>query len=1829
MYGHQSFEENATFITSEHLQRRQDILNQNYHNLQDLILFAEKVIEQHAALTDFTTQVLTYQKQGYQLITVVQKAILNIMTLDEETDHQQIVKSIQSFGQDVINLWVESGSQLPYPQCPEEARSTRPSTNDDEISTEIATAVYRMYTELQDLVKKLSELVQHLDIAMLFRLKIEQWCQQTRITIELLQKFSSTIASYDFDLNTSVVRHDGQQVDLKVCREKQSEFQQQLEEYKTNHYDPLKEQLASLNEASNAYACSTVDISITQEPSLAMEGAWQSVSNGLRQYDQYLLVSEKRQTWYLMWKEGLAMLNGLHERSREWNNEKTVWVSKYDNENNEQGGHELNTLVDQCDVMNQDLNNYAQNWEPKLQGVHEQLISAFQSMGIPDNSAVLGTLEQADADKLFSKLKDFISGQSSEIHALQRRYKWESNVDAQMKLCQEKESETEHFIETCARWSPNNTTTSVDAEKVKGLHQATSTQIEAINLLLRDEKSLTSTESVFRRKANLEALKDRLQQHDAFLDEVVAQHQVLNSILDDFDEMEAKAESTKAKFLSMASPPHVEELQEHRKQVEEVCNSIEHKMSYPVRHYRDHDAISREKDVAHNKFVQDMIKVRQTYLLETGNTLEAILKSKERLSRRKAAEESYLAEAKTVEQWIISQMEQLQKHKENSQQHKDDLKNIVAHVNALHSSVSAYTSVHNLEVAANKYITLIQQQQGEDDAEEVASSVKLIEDKQSEIIDAWHKLSKDVAQTQKDLSFELRQAEFMELVSFFKLQHDDLHHQVEVSNLDSITEEVSTQWQNKIQSLESSLENIKSKVEKEWEAHLKDIDNEFSTLKAQVQARTSEANYFRLKRNFFEGAEKLTDTIQLMEESLNELSAHPVTIQGDMEHDSLLLKKTQSSFSSIGDLLEQQQEVYDEQRSFYRFLQLNKIPDLEQVDERQQELEKQWKQINTNVSQLKQQYITPLSQWVELHSKLNDIKQNSLNGVMERLEQFEHVDKEENVVPAFLDQDNSLLTLLRHRAAACLDIAVNLPQNGQENMLCFQAKYDGLINSIAAAEELLVKKKTTAQQEVDVMACQNSVKAICGKIQDQVDAITKERIQHMGEDLEDIYKTAVKDYVHRDSICQTLNNEIGSLKQRMHTLTEKYGTLNDLSVLDQQLNEAQNDLKSAMKDSNLLNDFARKLLGHNKSAINILTWLDNCDTAIQQLDDLNDQLDETVVSSEISSLKQKLNDFEKVVKQFQDMSQDLMEAPSVQGNLRSQASQSLLEPKKEEVNSHWESVHDHLEKVNVAFEKITRNANIARKVQNLTSLIDGSRSYLNEIPLFDYDTESAPDDDDKTQVGEEDDKVLDDDEQLKKTNQEYLATFPRPSRLRDIQNDLATYELEMLPQIEQEMKELAASIDDNDDTRAEQYKDLEESAENLKHLFDNKNNALQKSMAIGSYLGVADDIEILQTSLEEAINQSAPHLSTITGTLSRTDLHAKLIELDARFKYYEHKILTSLSEAQEKVNAVKQTSPKAGAIVADHLETIEKKWKWIKQQFKTRKIELSRSIEIPSLDSKESRIRKSSLPTRKASSLLRERADLSLTKHRLSPTASSTSSSSSSSRTTSTTRLPHSRSLAPPSPHLASKSATNLKLKPRTSTSTALKKPLNSYVADPHNDLDIEIGRIVNETPYRVKVKMVPGEVGRYWFGNLNPKLCYCRVLKSKMVMVRVGGGWTELTQFLRDHALLEGDFIPRHHHNNKSVAIIEEEEEPKSPTIQEGFIETHRADGGRRRPVTGSPSHSASTQAGYKEGDKFITVDSYGNQREVHMRKAPNHYMNRSTSTTTHNNKKKYTTTS
>ncbi|PWN20052.1 hypothetical protein BCV69DRAFT_283583 [Microstroma glucosiphilum] len=107
----------------------------------------------------------------------------------------------------------------------------------------------------------------------------------------------------------------------------------------------------------------------------------------------------------------------------------------------------------------------------------------------------------------------------------------------------------------------------------------------------------------------------------------------------------------------------------------------------------------------------------------------------------------------------------------------------------------------------------------------------------------------------------------------------------------------------------------------------------------------------------------------------------------------------------------------------------------------------------------------------------------------------------------------------------------------------------------------------------------------------------------------------------------------------------------------------------------------------------------------------------------------------------------------------------------------------------------------------------------------------------------------------------------------------------------------------------------------------------------------------------------------------------------------------------------------------------------------------------------------------------------------------------------------------------------------KPSTSAARKRPAsvatpkltdrpNSYRANPKSKLDVAVAQTINRLSVPVKIEAVKpsgnatyeDHSGKYWVGHPDPRLCFCRILRSRTIMVRVGGGWQELTRYLMQH---------------------------------------------------------------------------------------------------------------
>ncbi|KAG8846350.1 hypothetical protein FRB96_002020 [Tulasnella sp. 330] len=98
---------------------------------------------------------------------------------------------------------------------------------------------------------------------------------------------------------------------------------------------------------------------------------------------------------------------------------------------------------------------------------------------------------------------------------------------------------------------------------------------------------------------------------------------------------------------------------------------------------------------------------------------------------------------------------------------------------------------------------------------------------------------------------------------------------------------------------------------------------------------------------------------------------------------------------------------------------------------------------------------------------------------------------------------------------------------------------------------------------------------------------------------------------------------------------------------------------------------------------------------------------------------------------------------------------------------------------------------------------------------------------------------------------------------------------------------------------------------------------------------------------------------------------------------------------------------------------------------------------------------------------------------------------------------------------------------PRTSLSSRTpinlpKKVRKQYIPNDKHRVDVAVAKVVNDLDpdYDVSIEPVSwkDQSGKYWIGDKDPKLCFCRILRSQTVMVRVGGGWLELSKFLKGH---------------------------------------------------------------------------------------------------------------
>lgn len=606
--------------------------------------------------------------------------------------------------------------------------------------------------------------------------------------------------------------------------------------------------------------------------------------------------------------------------------------------------------------------------------------------------------------------------------------------------------------------------------------------------------------------------------------------------------------------------------------------------------------------------------------------------------------------------------------------------------------------------------------------------------------------------------------------------------------------------------------------------------------------------------------------------------------------------------------------------------------------------------------------------------------------------------------------------------------------------------------------------------------------------------------------------------------------------------------------------------------------FARKTLIHDKAARDLHHWMDQCSNAINQIATNVCIADDAELLADVDGLERKLLEFQPTIEAFRAMPSRILSGRDGQPiqfadiYVDEQIVQAAIRDREAKVLQEWEQLLNQLEATKASVKDAWKNVEIARKVKEILTLVGHLKEHVSSLQLgrgFSEQVIKAADGDD-----------------LKIVTTCPLSMMPLESDLLAAKAELDGLDSDLL---NTKLTELDAMLNASQGIFDGQRNEIATAVNGLTKMIKMKREAIALAEKLESFLVVVEELEVLLSAVSEVVEKaSIKYARTIDGVPSRADLQAMLIDLDTRYRYYEPKINELVDEAEEVAQHFTSDNR-----VKTCLQDLKDKWAQLRTRAADRRSEL-----LGYMGSRQSTLSKrASMPTFHPS----PRPNQSTPPVRSKPATPRPQSAMA------TARLP-------PRPTPATRQ--------RAQTRSPLRKSKipETYVADPKNDLDVALGNIVNDSPYKVRVKMVPGEVGRYWFGDKNPKLAYCRILRSRMVMVRVGGGWVELSQFLRDHALIEGS-VPRGQQQTQPNGTFQ----TGVVTIRGGNGGNINNNGGRNRgggvsPVKrgASPSirESRSTPFhrglspitfghGIKDGDKFVTVDEQGNQVEVRMTKA------------------------
>ncbi|CEP09300.1 hypothetical protein [Parasitella parasitica] len=1008
---------------------------------------------------------------------------------------------------------------------------------------------------------------------------------------------------------------------------------------------------------------------------------------------------------------------------------------------------------------------------------------------------------------------------------------------------------------------------------------------------------------------------------------------------------------------------------------------------------------------------------------------------------------------------------------------------------------------------------------------------------------------------------------------------------------------------------------------------------------------------------YFENARALCSFISDTRHSIPGLKQTCGFMTGQSEEqDNRRFDMLNQSLSKISTSYQEQQPQFAQLCARFTLMEPAKVENMDEIRTIQSSLEHDWTQLAGEIKDL-EQFSMVVGQWYDRQRRLSMVENELLKGLNEEIAQLAKT--------SWVDADLERIQRKLDRATELLDETgrgISAADNKEDplqtaNYSCARDRHSVLLSKASTAAANLKALRSNANKAMAFSAFLGEAEGMLGHVQDQKEMVAR-RMASVGSSGFAAQSMAAIDALCKESQASSARSEEKSraLAKGIESLVSKATALelegyDAVSVtepikrirdnLEQLANTIALEKKQAM--------FTRKIHVHAKAADDLATWMSHCAAAIEQLPTDVCMHDEQELRDELDNLEQRMIEMRPTIQAFQAMesriftTKDGLPVDFCELSLDRNDIRQAVTNRETAILAAWDDLKKQHAKARALIDSSKRGVEVARKVKAILTQVGDMKDRVSAVricrnTLLDQGIENRD---------------------LKTVLSCPLTSIPNEHRLASAKAELAILDRDMETRLQPAIHELDVMLNDiqndsQEDIFSGQRTEITTAVRGLMDLMRAKRRAIAEAEKMEGFLTVMEELEVLLLALTEVVSRASPENARIVdGQYSRTDLQALLIDLDTRYRYYEPKINELMDESKQVAENLMDDRR-----VVECLRQLADKWAQLQAEAAAKKADLMERIgplaaTFDTLEARQGMLQERGL---RAASMVRK-TPTPVLKQPPSPKMMQstprymTGYKRASNRNNTTTPVPFAASataaranakrttggtLSPTARRVAARQNAAQQQRQRVTTKTP-----ETYVADPKNDLDVAMGDIINDSPYKVHVKMVPGEVGKYWFGDVNPKLAYCRILRSRMVMVRVGGGWVELSQFLSDHALLEGGNFVTPKGSRASL--------PPTPTgvAYDGFLNTTvgrnapqinrgtngmvsirggggggvggdmgngvdaNGDGGPAvRESRSTPYHRGISPGPYghgiKTGNKFlVTVDGEGNRVEVKMTKA------------------------